>query len=335
MEKNAEAVASIESYENLTVADMPQLEVREGMLYFDNSEQYFKTIAIVSKMTDEELDKWEQGLGFVSLRTMQNKAYSELDKAKTREEIEQIVNNNKSIFRIIKNKESEEEIIELIEIPEYQAICNKDGLFVEDVMLTKIHENYSLHTNIKNKEDIRSLSNNDIEHYKKDKNYIVNQYVIDSKIEEVKNKSKREIHNKDRNHGWGYYQNNYRRCYIEFKAIREFSVDYTYTFSTTRYFATVMVYGKKRVAGVYIRYKTNLTLFDAYFDVVGEAGISYEVDLPKIDKNNTRSIYRSYYYGQIIMNGPMHGPDFYFRYYGGEASSRGVGTGTIKIVSDL
>ena len=53
VEKSAET-----NYDNLTVADMPQLEVRDGMLYFEDGEQYFKTIAIVGNMTHEELDKW-------------------------------------------------------------------------------------------------------------------------------------------------------------------------------------------------------------------------------------------------------------------------------------
>jgi len=51
---------SIDNYDKLSITDMPELKVVNGTLYFFSVEQYFKTTAIVSKMTETELDKWEK-----------------------------------------------------------------------------------------------------------------------------------------------------------------------------------------------------------------------------------------------------------------------------------
>ncbi len=51
---------------------MPDLKTVDGVLFFENSEDYFKTISIIPNMTEKELDEWETKLGFISVRTIQN-----------------------------------------------------------------------------------------------------------------------------------------------------------------------------------------------------------------------------------------------------------------------
>lgn len=64
-----------------TVADIPQLEVIDGMLYFDNEEEYFKTLEVLPNLTEKELEIWEESIGFKSLRRFQEEIMAEIDEA--------------------------------------------------------------------------------------------------------------------------------------------------------------------------------------------------------------------------------------------------------------
>ncbi len=65
-EANIEAVENVENYDNLTVADMPQLEVREGVLFFEDKNQFLKVISIIELMTVTDRANWEKKIGFLS-----------------------------------------------------------------------------------------------------------------------------------------------------------------------------------------------------------------------------------------------------------------------------
>ncbi len=209
-------------------------------------------------MTEIELDNWEKQLGFVSLRTIMNQAYLELNEAKTRADIDKIVTANKCVFKLIKNNQNEDEIIEIIKAPVYLAICNSKGIFIENEKVTKVTRIYTLQTNVKNISKIETFSDENIESFQNKKEYSICKYILDENIEELNpsDKGSDVTESLTKYHGLKYHENNRRRCYIDFSAVnlRGTSADYKYTIST--YYSIVSIYGKKRLLGVYYRYNT-------------------------------------------------------------------------------
>lgn len=285
-------------------------------------------------MTEIELDNWEKQLGFVSLRTIMNQAYLELNEAKTRADIDKIVTANKCVFKLIKNNQNEDEIIEIIKAPVYLAICNSKGIFIENEKVTKVTRTYTLQTNVKNISKIETFSDDNIESFQNKKEYSICKYILDENIEELNpsDKGSDVTESLTKYHGLKYHENNRRRCYIDFSAVnlRGTSADYKYTIST--YYSIVSIYGKKRVLGVYYRYNTDLTLFNASFGVARTDGLNWpEVSLSTINADDTREIKRSYYYGTISTLIPNWTPTMYYSSYNGKATSRGIGTETVEI----
>ncbi len=63
------------------IAELPKIEVINGVLKFNTPEEFFKTLKIIEDCSDEQLDEWEKNLGFTSLRSKLNKMYNELNEA--------------------------------------------------------------------------------------------------------------------------------------------------------------------------------------------------------------------------------------------------------------
>ncbi len=194
-------VATIESYENLTVSNMPQLEVREGMLYFANSEQYFKTIAIVSKMSDEELDKWEQELGFVSLRTMQNKALDELESLEEEGIYSNVITKYSNYIKLKDNA-----IKRIVDDLIYSSIANQNGVYITGKVINKVIEEELISINI----DGENILNN-IDTKKTNGNVVSHTFIAENKSNYGTSKSSHYIRKKNRR--------NYRRVNINISII--------------------------------------------------------------------------------------------------------------------
>jgi hypothetical protein len=54
------------NYDNLTIEDMPQIDVINGILHFQNNEEYNMFMTIASKLTSEERANYETGINFLS-----------------------------------------------------------------------------------------------------------------------------------------------------------------------------------------------------------------------------------------------------------------------------
>lgn len=60
--------------------------VKNGVLTFNSTEAFTRTIEKINLMTDSELDKWEESLAFTSIRRLTMAALDELDCANTEEQ---------------------------------------------------------------------------------------------------------------------------------------------------------------------------------------------------------------------------------------------------------
>jgi hypothetical protein len=61
-------------------------------------------------MTEEELNKWEEKLGFISYRTLVNNAYKEFETLKSENEVDLFINSHKNLFYIKYDINGEKEI---------------------------------------------------------------------------------------------------------------------------------------------------------------------------------------------------------------------------------
>ena len=61
------------------------VKVINGILWFNSKDDFFNTLNFVINTNENILDQWEQQIGFLSLRRLQNKALDELDTIKTEE----------------------------------------------------------------------------------------------------------------------------------------------------------------------------------------------------------------------------------------------------------
>lgn len=312
-----EKCAEMQSFDNLTVADMPQLEVRDGILYFENAEQYFKTIAIVGNMNEEELNKWEQELGFVSLRSMQNKAMNELELVETERDDNNIISKYSNYIELT----DDNEIMPIVDDLIYSSIANQDGIYITNEMVNKISKNYLIigkkeNTALAKEIDIKTLSVND-------ENFEYYQYYQNgSKSCDLDDYCERDGR---------------RRCYVKLNIYRY--VYYNNNVYTIRDYAHVHVWGtKKKTFGGWRRYNTNLSFwngkyagdrriwtsngwawgpFGYYGNWSGNANETKDLDRYRFIHSYYTSSYPSW---------PV------YKYVRMTASSRGVGTKTANLV---
>ena len=328
--EEAEVVANIESYENLTLADMPQLEVRDEMLYFANSEQYFKTIAIVSKMTDEELDKWEQELGFVSLRTMQNKIWDKIEKIEEIEVVRNIIEQNSEYFKFELIKDNVE-ILPIVNDVIYASICNEKSMYCLKKQFTKIIDEHVIYSVNKNK--VSRITEKNISEI--DSEVKIYNYVVSNNTKN--NFGSFEMRDCFRDEDGGYCKkwNSDRMAFLEIETYKYSGSDNE---KSWMFFVTAKAYGKRRYCDKYWRrYYTNLTMRNVNCRILYPAekigtGWKYEpIDVLILAGSRSVNNKRKLLIGPLAFkyveyeNGATP-PLPVFTNIEGEASSRGVGS---------
>ncbi len=324
-EANIEEIENVENYDNLTVADMPQLEVKDGMLYFDNSEQYFKTIAIVTKMSDQELDNWEQQLGFVSLRTMQNKVMDILLDFETEEELFNYVNQNSNLLQITTDKNGEKYINEIVHSTIISSISNEQGVYSTKSKVHKVIGDIIITTNHDNLQELITISN---------KNECNSNFEVESYITEITDEKKpkyRSMKGEDADLTKG-------RCYKHRRArIKQYIQNLGYNdYGTYRYaiFVNVEVKGwAKSVVCVWCAYKTRYSFKSVYGTVrYHKNGYYKNYSIPS--KSSSRDEYKLRDYRTIVsgttssyqsLDDYSNKNYIWFTKIRGEGSSRGVG----------
>jgi len=96
--------------QNFTMADMPEVEVVEGILSFKNEEDYFTAVSILSNTSEKERRDWEKSIGFVSLRTLQENALDEIQNVEDEKVIYQWLEKYKDLFEVVQDENGEKYI---------------------------------------------------------------------------------------------------------------------------------------------------------------------------------------------------------------------------------
>ena len=329
VEKSAvEEISAEIDYNNLTVADMPQLEVRDGMLYFEDAEQYFKAISIVGNMTHEELDKWEQELGFVSLRTIVHNAYEELLNAETEDDVYEIIGRNSEYLEIIIDEKGEQHVESIIDNPNFSSIINHNCLYLSSENVVKITKNYKLFFPINFLNKIININENDIIDLKNDDKITIHKYTIDETKTGCGQSTTGYVMKDER------WCRNDRRCYIKMATYTDVESNRQYV-----YRSYVYVWGKRKITScAWIQYRTNLTLTSSSnYTVKFIENSSFDWG---IEYFSYVTVNRNYSWGFTITenlssffsyNPPPQPNQPYFTHYYGKASSSGVGSKWITI----
>lgn len=283
-------------------------------------------------MSDEELDAWEQKIGFNSYRSKLNKIYRNLDNAKSKSEAKRFL--DKDILKIEKNRFNEKELIEIIDVPHLKAICNPDGLYRIGPSINKVMDNYCITAKkFKDLSKWKNYTEKDVDRLTNKKGYKVYRYVPSDDdnpggggSDDPKDQT---IDEPDYKGGEARIKNSSktRACYIKFYRSYNVTFDAYQGYYRTTLSAGVKAYGKKKGWFGWRRYKTSLTLKDISCNATFFGAESFSLDYRH--KNNTRVIYFDHT-EEYIDDEPVQTVPF-FNSFSGKATSRGVGANWVSL----
>jgi len=178
--KELEEIKNVETTRELSNEDMPDVTVKNGMLYFDNKEELDKVFDIILNMTEKELDDWERTIGFISVRTIQNQFYTQLESIDedkiTEEDVVRHVEKYSNFFKIVVNENGEKEIEAKIDINVLASICNVDNMYQVNNRITKVLENDLVSSDYTEKSVLENINDDNLENLKHDNKINIFQY---------------------------------------------------------------------------------------------------------------------------------------------------------------
>ncbi len=271
--------------ESLTYQDMPELKVYEGMLCFESEEQFEKVISILSNMTEQELDEWEQKVGFTSLRTKYNNAYDELDNAISVQNKNDLIAKHSDLFKLEKFGD-DIRIVEKNISTSYKYISNTRRMFLVNDKAYKTIDNYLLETD-KNNFDIL-INRNDINNLpqcvKTNKIFLYSEDILNPITKGSSSNQYQYTYYDNAYHAYGYFINidTKRACYLKID-------NCPFTLGGSYY--ELKTWGEKKYLGSYHRYKTNLGLKRIKVVVEG-----HTYGYKHYSATNSREIWKQYFY---------------------------------------
>ncbi len=296
--------------DELSYSDMPELEIKDGMLYFDSEDEYFQTVRILPNMSEEELDQWEAKLGFLSVRTIQNNFYQELEsldeESVTEQEIENLVNKYKDYVEIVINEDGEREIVPFIDDAVYKGIANANLMYQTGNYINKVFNGIIYSSSVEKINTIKELDNN-------------NHYLSNAKkfVYETKSKTAKMTATYIRDEAWCSSD---RKVKLEMKTRMYafnpgYGGDYQYVWEVL-----ANARGYKKTACVWSNYKNSLEFKEVYGEIYVSNNNQSSFSIPNKSKKRVRSIEgrwaKTYSSGQGYLG---------FVRAHGKASSRGVG----------
>lgn len=107
--------------------------VIDGILNFNSGDDVYNLNIILSSMNDSELNDWEKGIGFTSLRSEINDVYSQIDDVSSYKDYEAKIAQNSDIVSLVDSCMSEK-----ITNRFYSMIINRNGYFIVGGTLHKV-----------------------------------------------------------------------------------------------------------------------------------------------------------------------------------------------------
>lgn len=108
--------------------DAPYYVQSDGSLRFRSTEDYFTITDSLVKLSDQELNNWEETIGFVSYRSYTDKLIDEIEEAYNNDDfnkVNSLLNDNAKYVYM----DTDSIVKPLIKSKAYQSVTNKDGIF--------------------------------------------------------------------------------------------------------------------------------------------------------------------------------------------------------------
>jgi|GEM_PF-2200316 len=118
-----------------TESSTTNLRVEDNTLVFDSFEDYVNTLDYVRTLDRDQLDLWEEGIGFTSSRKLYDMALDELELITEFEKVKSIENKYKNVVKF-----TEDEIYPLYSSYHMSTLLNKNGIVRIGDGLTKYTE---------------------------------------------------------------------------------------------------------------------------------------------------------------------------------------------------
>ena len=289
--------------------------VENGRLTFKSGEAMSNTISLLLSMNDVELNAWGKRKGFVSLWSLHQKVYKELENVVTKEDVYQILERYSMYFEIITDENGEQVMKAKIDDPIYIRITNVEGEYALPGKINKVINNKVLSINEEDYPEISQLSEIEL------------LAMVSHELKYIEpggggggggtscGSSKQVTYTKDVS---GCDRD--RRVTIR---INTYVDDYTNH-------TIAWVYGERRAICIWFRYTTLLDLKDASFTAKypyaysSQWGVyyhSYSFTFPDISAESNEIVSEHFHYDGSIN---YWGANSYFTNVNGKASSRGV-----------
>lgn len=108
--------------------DAPCYVQSDGSLRFRSTEDYFAITDSLIKLTDQELNNWEESIGFISYRSYVDKLIGEVEEAYNNDDSNK-VNSLLNEYAKYIYLDTDSIVKPLIRSKVYQSVTNKDGIF--------------------------------------------------------------------------------------------------------------------------------------------------------------------------------------------------------------
>lgn len=118
---------------NETISDEIEFKVSDGILSFDSGTDFFALGEKLTALSNEELVRWENENGFISLQTEVEKAFEILERCETVEEFNEVMSKNADII-----KDEDDYIMPVIRSIFHSVIANRDGYYIVEDVLYKV-----------------------------------------------------------------------------------------------------------------------------------------------------------------------------------------------------
>ncbi len=315
---SCEEMYNLDTNNKINYNNSPRIKVENGILKFASNKDFVKTCEFIMNSDENALNQWEQQLGFISLRRIQNNALNELDSITNKEDIELWLKDHKDLFKKIVNENNEEEIVPLYDYAFYNSIINEKQMYAIGNNLYLLRKNKIFMIPISDREEVENLNLEQLE--QKYKGFEVIKKVQNNKDHPIRHiaiaiRDERGCR-KDRKvkienyivHG--YYNDNGIFHY------------FIYVYTQTR--------GYRKLLCIWRPYKTQLTYKNVYGEVTYNNGIKKRFRI--LDMTSYINTYEIYSY-TLIESGYTTNSEVlrqilsnvYFTRDHGEATSRGVG----------
>lgn len=302
----------------------------EGILSFKSLEDFKDFNNKFNTMTDIELDAWEKANNYVSYRTILKQAYEELESASTEEENKKTSEKYSDIL-ILKD----DRWVPLIEVPFYQTIANRKGIYGTDEYLNKVVGDHIMTVN---KNDFKKLENFNLADIKANNKTLKEEGVKKYRYMNSESTANSRILNTcSTDMVTSYFKNpsgckNDRKVFLSAKSYISFAAFTTGDFFQPR--ATITVWGEKR-RGTWcdwFGYATSLSWRNVSYTISAYTpqpnGTAIPTVYSKVIPNHTSPNDYSYIRSEINLGAGVfnqHITAFPFTKLHAEGTSRGVG----------